>query len=113
MKQDDSSIVYDEKHLKYMQIIQFQSRHLFHHFQLCQMENFRKPNFELVADILYWMVKLYVSSYDSSFKSHDLRNPLQIVLKSNLFKLFALLAAMILRPPYLTELSSKTKESSS
>jgi len=23
------------------------------------MENFRKPNFELVADILYWMVKLY------------------------------------------------------
>jgi hypothetical protein len=23
-----------------------------------QMENFRKPNFELVADILYWMVKL-------------------------------------------------------
>lgn len=24
-----------------------------------QMENFRTPNFELVADILYWMVKLY------------------------------------------------------
>lgn len=24
-----------------------------------QMENFRKPNFELVADLLYWMVKLY------------------------------------------------------
>ena len=24
-----------------------------------KMENFRKPNFELVADILYWMVKLY------------------------------------------------------
>lgn len=24
-----------------------------------QMENFRKPNFELVADILFWMVKLY------------------------------------------------------
>ena len=23
------------------------------------MENFRKPNFELVADLLYWMVKLY------------------------------------------------------
>ena len=23
------------------------------------MENFRKPNFELVADILFWMVKLY------------------------------------------------------
>lgn len=23
------------------------------------MENFRKPNFELVADILYWMIKLY------------------------------------------------------
>lgn len=23
------------------------------------MDNFRKPNFELVADILYWMVKLY------------------------------------------------------
>ena len=23
------------------------------------MENFRQPNFELVADILYWMVKLY------------------------------------------------------
>jgi hypothetical protein len=23
-----------------------------------QMENFRSPNFELVADILYWMVKL-------------------------------------------------------
>ena len=23
------------------------------------MENFRGPNFELVADVLYWMVKLY------------------------------------------------------
>ena len=23
------------------------------------MDNFRKPNFELVADILFWMVKLY------------------------------------------------------
>ena len=23
------------------------------------MENFRRPNFELVADILYWMTKLY------------------------------------------------------
>jgi clusterin-associated protein 1 len=23
------------------------------------MENFRTPNFELVADVLYWMVKLY------------------------------------------------------
>ncbi len=23
------------------------------------MENFRKPNFELVADILYWLAKLY------------------------------------------------------
>ena len=23
------------------------------------MENFRKPNFELVVDILFWMVKLY------------------------------------------------------
>jgi len=27
--------------------------------RLISMENFRKPNFELVADILYWMVKLY------------------------------------------------------
>ena len=23
------------------------------------MENFRGPNFELLADVLYWMVKLY------------------------------------------------------
>jgi len=27
--------------------------------RLISMDNFRKPNFELVADILYWMVKLY------------------------------------------------------
>lgn len=27
--------------------------------RLISMENFRNPNFELVADILYWMVKLY------------------------------------------------------
>jgi len=27
--------------------------------RLISMENFRKPNFELIADILYWMVKLY------------------------------------------------------
>lgn len=27
--------------------------------RLISMENFRSPNFELVADILYWMVKLY------------------------------------------------------
>jgi clusterin-associated protein 1 len=27
--------------------------------RLISMENFRKPNFELVADILLWMVKLY------------------------------------------------------
>eukprot|EP01038_Epipyxis_sp_PR26KG_P006134 gene6134-8458_t len=27
--------------------------------RLISMENFRRPNFELVADILYWMVKLY------------------------------------------------------
>lgn len=27
--------------------------------RLISMENFRKPNFELVADILYWMVKIY------------------------------------------------------
>ncbi len=27
--------------------------------RLISMENFRQPNFELVADILYWMVKLY------------------------------------------------------
>lgn len=27
--------------------------------RLLSLENFRKPNFELVADILYWMVKLY------------------------------------------------------
>jgi clusterin-associated protein 1 len=27
--------------------------------RLISMENFRKPNFELVADILFWMVKLY------------------------------------------------------
>jgi len=27
--------------------------------RLISMENFRTPNFELVADILYWMVKLY------------------------------------------------------
>ena len=27
--------------------------------RLISLENFRKPNFELVADVLYWMVKLY------------------------------------------------------
>jgi len=27
--------------------------------RLISMENFRRPNFELVADILYWMVKMY------------------------------------------------------
>mmetsp|Transcript_23699 Transcript_23699/g.40330 ORF Transcript_23699/g.40330 Transcript_23699/m.40330 type:complete len:180 (-) Transcript_23699:1070-1609(-) len=27
--------------------------------RLISVENFRKPNFELIADILYWMVKLY------------------------------------------------------
>lgn len=27
--------------------------------RLISMENFRRPNFDLVADILYWMVKLY------------------------------------------------------
>jgi len=27
--------------------------------RLISMENFRSPNFELVADVLYWMVKLY------------------------------------------------------
>jgi len=27
--------------------------------RLISMENFRRPNFELVADILFWMVKLY------------------------------------------------------
>jgi clusterin-associated protein 1 len=27
--------------------------------RLISLENFRKPNFELVADLLYWMVKLY------------------------------------------------------
>ena len=27
--------------------------------RLISMDNFRLPNFELVADILYWMVKLY------------------------------------------------------
>jgi len=27
--------------------------------RLISMENFRKPNFELVADILYWMAKMY------------------------------------------------------
>lgn len=27
--------------------------------RLISMENFRKPNFELVADILFWMVRLY------------------------------------------------------
>jgi clusterin-associated protein 1 len=27
--------------------------------RIISMDNFRKPNFELVADILYWMVKLY------------------------------------------------------
>lgn len=27
--------------------------------RLISLENFRRPNFELVADILYWMTKLY------------------------------------------------------
>lgn len=27
--------------------------------RLISLENFRRPNFELVADILYWMVRLY------------------------------------------------------
>lgn len=71
MEQDDSSIIKVVERLIDVQIIEFQSRHLFHQSQFCQMENFRKPNFELVADILYWMVKLYVSSYDSSSKSYD------------------------------------------
>lgn len=30
----------------------------FINFNILKMENFRKPNFELVADVLYWMVKL-------------------------------------------------------
>ena len=30
--------------------------------RLISMENFRKPNFELVADILYWMVNILIYS---------------------------------------------------
>ena len=35
--------------------------------RLISVENFRSPNFELVADVLYWMVK----RYDPDISVHD------------------------------------------
>ncbi|RYH24586.1 hypothetical protein EON65_16610 [archaeon] len=64
------------------------------------MENFRKPNFELVADILYWMVKLYVPPF-----------PIPITYISYLW--LSNIAGMILTARSRTEWSLRAKGLSS
>lgn len=65
------------------------------------MENFRTPNFELVADILYWFAHRYDPKNDISDNIEDEKD--RVLLIRSICQLFASKARITLNPKKLYE----------
>lgn len=65
------------------------------------MENFRDPNFELVADILYWFSMRYDPKADISDDIEDEKNRVNFI--RSVCQLFAAKARIVLNPKKLYE----------
>lgn len=65
------------------------------------MENFRDPNFELVADILYWFAMRYDPKADISDDIEDMKD--RVVFIKQICQMFATKARIILNPKKLYE----------
>ena len=67
------------------------------------MENFRDPNFELVADILYWFALRYDPNMDISDDIEDEKD--RVAFIRQVCQLFASKARIVLNPKKLYEAS--------
>jgi clusterin-associated protein 1 len=67
------------------------------------MENFRDPNFELVADILYWFAQRYDPKMDISDDIEDEKDRVNFIRQ--VCQLFASKARIVLNPKKLYEAS--------
>lgn len=67
------------------------------------MENFRDPNFELVADILFWFAQRYDPKMDISDDIEDEKD--RVAFIRQICQLFASKARVILNPKKLYEAS--------
>ena len=65
------------------------------------MENFRDPNFELVADILYWFAQRYDPKMDISDDIEDEKDRVNFIRQ--VCQLFASKARIVLNPKKLYE----------
>jgi clusterin-associated protein 1 len=65
------------------------------------MENFRDPNFELVADILYWFALRYDPKADISDDIEDMKD--RVIFIKQICQMFATKARIILNPKKLYE----------
>lgn len=65
------------------------------------MENFRDPNFELVADILYWFAQRYDPKMDISDDIEDEKSRVEFI--RSVCQLFATKARIVLNPKKLYE----------
>ena len=68
------------------------------------MENFRDPNFELVADILFWFAQRYDPKMDISDDIEDEKD--RVAFIRQVCQMFASKARIILNPKKLYEASS-------
>jgi len=65
------------------------------------MENFRDPNFELVADILYWFALRYDPKADITDDIEDMKD--RVIFIKQICQMFATKARIILNPKKLYE----------
>lgn len=67
--------------------------------RLVSLENFRKPNFELVADILYWLAQRYDPNTDISDNINEEHNRVEFI--KSITTLFTIKARLKINPKKL------------
>ena len=67
--------------------------------RLVSLENFRKPNFELVADILYWLAQRYDPNTEISDNINEEHNRVEFI--KSITTLFTIKARLKINPKKL------------